>query len=44
MENDLTKCPECGGEADNGHDRCVPPNVYTCTKCENENTTDEELT
>ena len=31
---DLSKCPECGGEADNGHDRCDPPNVYHCTKCE----------
>ena len=31
---DITKCPECGGEADNGHDRCVPPNPYVCTMCE----------
>ncbi len=31
---DLSKCPNCGGEADNGHDRCVPPNPYYCTKCE----------
>ena len=30
---DLSKCPNCGGPADNGHDRCVPPNVYCCTKC-----------
>ena len=36
--NDLTKCPNCGGEADNGHDRCMPPNVYFCTKCEQEDT------
>lgn len=31
---DLSKCPECGGPADNGHDRCVPPNPYVCAKCE----------
>ena len=30
---DLTKCPRCGGPADNGHDRCVPPSPYLCTKC-----------
>lgn len=28
------KCPQCGGEPDNGFDRCVPPNPYLCTKCE----------
>lgn len=33
---DLTKCPKCGGEADNGFDRCFPPNPYNCTKCEGE--------
>jgi hypothetical protein len=33
-ESDLSKCPECGGEADNGTDRCDPPNVFHCTKCE----------
>ncbi len=27
-------CPGCGGPADNGHDRCWPPNPYYCTKCE----------
>ena len=27
------KCPKCGGEADNGHDRCFPHNAYHCTKC-----------
>ncbi len=32
---DLSKCPNCGGPADNGHDRCLPPNPYYCTKCEN---------
>lgn len=31
---DLSVCPNCGGPADNGHDRRVPPNVYHCTKCE----------
>ena len=30
---DLNKCPGCGGPADNGHDRCVPPSPYYCTKC-----------
>lgn len=32
-EPSLDKCPECGGPADNGHDRCYPPNPYCCTKC-----------
>lgn len=31
---DLNKCPSCGGPADNGIDRCVPPTPYNCTKCE----------
>jgi len=31
---DLSRCPKCGGPADNGHDRCLPPNPYFCTKCE----------
>ena len=26
-------CPGCGGPADNGHDRSIPPNPYYCTKC-----------
>lgn len=30
---DLSKCPQCGGEADNGHDRCHPPTAYLCSKC-----------
>lgn len=30
---DLTVCPGCGGEADNGFDRCFPPNPYYCKKC-----------
>lgn len=40
---DLTKCPGCGGEADNGHDRCMPPNVYYCTKCEEQPTNITQL-
>lgn len=32
-ETDLSKCPGCGGEADNGFDRCVPPAPYYCTTC-----------
>lgn len=31
---DLNVCPGCGGPADNGHDRCYPPNPYYCTKCD----------
>ncbi len=31
----LSTCPGCGGPADNGHDRCVPPSPYYCTKCDN---------
>ena len=30
---DLSKCPRCGGPADNGHDREFPPNPYCCSKC-----------
>jgi hypothetical protein len=30
---DIDKCPQCGGPADNGHDRELPPNPYVCTKC-----------
>ncbi|WP_205042161.1 DUF1778 domain-containing protein [Rhodoligotrophos defluvii] len=33
-EPDLTKCPNCGGEADNGFDRGLPPSPYYCSKCE----------
>lgn len=29
----LNVCPGCGGPADNGHDRCYPPNPYCCSKC-----------
>jgi len=31
---DLSKCPTCGGPADNGHDRCDPPNPYECSRCD----------
>ncbi|MCK5020123.1 MAG: hypothetical protein KAS32_23920 [Candidatus Peribacteraceae bacterium] len=30
----LDRCPECGGIADNGHDREFPPNPYLCKKGE----------
>jgi len=33
QEPDLSRCPQCGGPADNGHDRSIPPNPYWCTKC-----------
>lgn len=33
-ELSLEVCPRCGGVADNGHDRSLPPYVYLCTKCE----------
>lgn len=39
---DLSKCPRCGGEADNGHDRCIPPNPYLCRKCDEEYNYDHE--
>lgn len=29
----LDNCPKCGGRADNGFDRCIPPSPYFCTKC-----------
>ena len=32
-DDDLNTCPRCGGPADNGHDRCLPPSPYLCTKC-----------
>lgn len=34
IEPDLTTCPNCGGPADNGFNRYVPPEPYWCTKCE----------
>lgn len=27
-------CPRCGGPADNGFDRELPPNPYFCTVCD----------
>lgn len=35
-ETDLSRCPKCGGPADNGIDRCLPPSPYFCTKCTGE--------
>jgi hypothetical protein len=32
-EPDLSRCPQCNGPADNGHDRSIPPSPYLCTKC-----------
>ena len=32
-DEDLSKCPQCGGDADNGIDRCIPPSAYMCKKC-----------
>lgn len=32
-EPDCSKCPNCGGPADNGSSRDVPPEPYYCTKC-----------
>lgn len=44
MKADLTKCPECGGAADNGHNRCYPPNAYYCSKCEAKESADAMTT
>jgi len=41
--HDINTCPSCGGEADNGHDRCHPPNPYNCTKCEAQLVMDDEV-
>ena len=30
---DITKCPRCGGPADQGYSRDVPPLPYECSKC-----------
>lgn len=32
-EPDISRCPQCGGIADNGHDRSIPPSPYFCRKC-----------
>lgn len=31
--DDGMRCPQCGGIADNGYDRELPPNAYLCSKC-----------
>ena len=31
---DLDICPSCGGPADQGFDRCLPPSPYDCSKCD----------
>lgn len=41
MTQDLDNCPKCGGPADNGHDREVPPNAYFCKDCSNDKSFDE---
>ena len=33
VEQDLYRCPSCGGPADNGFSRKIPPSPYYCTKC-----------
>lgn len=40
---DINKCPKCGGAADNGHDREVPPNPYYCTKCTQKQNTGSDV-
>lgn len=30
---DLSKCPQCGGDADRGIDNCIPPSAYMCSNC-----------
>lgn len=37
---DLDVCPKCGGPADNGNDRCVPPAPYICSRCTTESERD----
>ena len=34
VTQDLSVCPGCGGPADNGFSRSVPPDPYYCTKCD----------
>jgi len=34
LAQDLNACPNCGGPADQGHDRCYPPTAYLCSKCQ----------
>lgn len=35
-EVDLSRCPNCGGVADQGFDREFPPNAYWCSRCTKE--------
>lgn len=39
----LETCPKCGGIADNGHDRELPPNPYLCSKCEQPAVSESDL-
>ncbi len=32
-EEDINVCPNCGGPADNGFSREIPPSPYFCSKC-----------
>ena len=34
QEPDVNVCPGCGGYADNGFSRSLPPVPYYCTKCD----------
>ena len=31
--NELETCPKCGGFADNGFSRSIPPSPYFCRAC-----------
>jgi len=44
LEPDLSTCPNCGGNADNGHDRCIPPSPYPCSMCVTEDERNPNLT
>jgi RNA polymerase-binding transcription factor DksA len=34
LKQDINACPNCGGPADQGHDRCYLPTAYLCSKCQ----------
>ena len=38
----MTHCPRCDRPTDNGNDRCVPPNAYVCSRCEQLTATESE--
>ena len=38
---DLSKCPQCGGDADNGIDNCIPPSAYMCSSCSRKEDTEK---